>query len=79
MNEQKFRVDFLDDAKKFLDNLDEKSREKIIYSIWKASSTNDKELFKKYKTKFGNLEQNTAKRITDFLPFGTKLINRIRL
>lgn len=47
MNEQKFRVDFLDDAKKFLDNLDEKSREKIIYSIWKASSTNDKKLFKK--------------------------------
>jgi phage-related protein len=47
MNEQKFHVDFLDDAKKFLDNLDEKSREKIIYSIWKASSTNDKELFKK--------------------------------
>ncbi|NCT08567.1 MAG: type II toxin-antitoxin system RelE/ParE family toxin [Flavobacteriia bacterium] len=31
----------------FLDKLDEKSRQKIIYTIWKARSTNDKELFKK--------------------------------
>ena len=47
MNEQKFRVDFLDDVKEFFDNLDEKSRDKIIYNIWKASRTNDKEPFKK--------------------------------
>lgn len=43
----KFRVDFLEEAKVFLDSLDEKSREKIIYNIWKARSTNDKALFKK--------------------------------
>lgn len=43
----KFRVEFLEEAKEFLDNLDEKSRAKIIYNIWKARSTNDKELFKK--------------------------------
>ena len=43
----KFRVDFLEEAKEFLDNLDEKSRAKIIYNIWKSRSTNDKELFKK--------------------------------
>lgn len=47
MDELKFRVEFLDDAKHFLDSLDEKSREKIIYNIWKSRSTNDKELFKK--------------------------------
>lgn len=47
MNQQIFRVDFLEDAKEFLDNIDEKSREKIIYNIWKARSTNDRELFKK--------------------------------
>ena len=59
MDEQKFRVDFLCDAKEFLDSIDEKSREKIIYNIWKARSTNDKELFKKlqdaiweFRTKF---------------------------
>ncbi|MDR0794399.1 MAG: type II toxin-antitoxin system RelE/ParE family toxin, partial [Chitinophagaceae bacterium] len=47
MDDYKFRVDFLDDAKFFLDGLDEKARDKIMYNIWKARSTNDKELFKK--------------------------------
>jgi len=47
MNDYKFRVEFLEDAKKFLDSLDEKARDKIIYNIWKARSTNNKELFKK--------------------------------
>ena len=28
-------------------NLDDKARDKIIYNIWKARSSNDKELFKK--------------------------------
>ena len=47
MSEYKFRVEFLEEAKTFLDSLDEKSRDKIVYNIWKARSTNDKELFKK--------------------------------
>jgi len=40
-----FDVIFLDEAKEFLDALDEKTRDKIIYNIWKARSSNDKELF----------------------------------
>ena len=47
--EQKFRVEFLEEAKKFLDNLEDKSREKIYYNIWKATQINDNELFKKLK------------------------------
>jgi hypothetical protein len=47
MNKYKFWVAFLDDAKEFLDGLDEKARDKIIYNIWKARSSNDKEFFKK--------------------------------
>jgi phage-related protein len=43
----KFRVEFLEEANRFLDSLDVKARDKIIYNIWKARSTNDKELFKK--------------------------------
>ncbi|MEO9023095.1 MAG: type II toxin-antitoxin system RelE/ParE family toxin [Ginsengibacter sp.] len=43
----RFRVDFLEEAKEFLDNLEEKPRAKIVYNIWKSRSTNDKELFKK--------------------------------
>ncbi|MBP9152865.1 MAG: type II toxin-antitoxin system RelE/ParE family toxin, partial [Flavobacteriales bacterium] len=59
MDKYKFRIEFLDEAKAFLDGLDEKARDKIIYNIWKARSTNDKELFKKlqgeiweFRTKF---------------------------
>jgi phage-related protein len=59
MNDYKFRVEFLEEAKAFLDGLDEKARDKIFYNIWKARSTNDKELFKKlqdeiweFRTKF---------------------------
>ncbi|RRN76433.1 type II toxin-antitoxin system RelE/ParE family toxin, partial [Pseudoxanthomonas sp. SGD-10] len=47
MDNYKFRVELLDDAKKILDELDEKARQKIIYNIWKSRSVNDKELFKK--------------------------------
>ena len=59
MEDYKFRVDFLEEAKGFLDGLDEKARDKIVYNIWKARSSNDKELFKKlqdeiweFRTKF---------------------------
>src|SRR5690606_29500433 len=59
MDECKFRVQFLEEAKEFLDELDEKARDKVMYNIWKARSTNDKELFKKlqgeiweFRTKF---------------------------
>ncbi|WP_068243834.1 type II toxin-antitoxin system RelE/ParE family toxin [Hydrotalea flava] len=59
MDDYKFRIEFLQEAKNFLDQLDEKARDKIIYNIWKARSTNDKELFKKlqgeiweFRTKF---------------------------
>ena len=47
MDDYKFRVEFMEDAKQFLDKLDEKARDKDYYNIWKARSTNDKELFKK--------------------------------
>ncbi len=47
MDDYKFRVQFLEEAKEFLDVLEEKSRDKILYNIWKSRITNDKELFKK--------------------------------
>jgi phage-related protein len=45
----KFPVQFLEEAVEFLDNLDEKARDKVIYNIQKARRSNDKELFKKLK------------------------------
>jgi phage-related protein len=44
---KKFKVQFLKEAKDFLDNLADKPREKIIYNIRKSQITQDKELFKK--------------------------------
>lgn len=35
MNER-FRVEFMEEASEFLDSLDEKSKEKVLYNIWKA-------------------------------------------
>ena len=43
----KFKVEFLEPAYEFLETLDQKSKEKILYNIWKARSINDNELFKK--------------------------------
>jgi len=43
----KYEVRFLEPAKVFLDNLDAKSREKVLFNIWKSRETNDPELFKK--------------------------------
>jgi len=44
---KKFQVQFLEEAKEFLDKLADKPREKIIYNIRKAQVTQDKDLFKK--------------------------------
>ncbi|MEI6639066.1 MAG: type II toxin-antitoxin system RelE/ParE family toxin [Chlorobium sp.] len=44
---EKFQVQFLEEAIEFLDHLDEKARDKVIYNIQKARLSHDKELFKK--------------------------------
>jgi phage-related protein len=46
---EKFQIKFLEESAAFLDKLDEKARDKVIYNIHKARITNDKELFKKLK------------------------------
>ncbi|MFB6341963.1 type II toxin-antitoxin system RelE/ParE family toxin [Saccharicrinis sp. FJH62] len=57
----KYDVIFLINAKEFLDKLDSKTREKILFNIWKSKATNDPELFKKldgeiweFRTRFKN-------------------------
>lgn len=46
----KFRVQFLEEASEFLDDVHERAREKIIYNIKKSQVINDNELFKKLNT-----------------------------
>ena len=49
LHDFKFKVEFLEEANDFLESLEDKERDKIIYNIWKASISNDKELFRKLK------------------------------
>ncbi len=46
---EKFQVQFLEDAADFIDKLEDKARDKVIYNIQKARYSNDKVLFKKLK------------------------------
>ena len=43
----KYRIEFLDEAVDFMNELNEKAREKIYYNLRKAQITNDNSLFKK--------------------------------
>ena len=45
--EKRFTVEFLEEAIAFIDSMEEKAREKVIYNIRKAQIINDQELFKK--------------------------------
>jgi len=65
----KFEVVFLEEAIEFLDELDEKSREKILYNIDKARYVNDPKLFKKLTSliwEFRTLYQKKQYRILAF-------------
>lgn len=64
-----FEIDLLPDAVEFIENLDDKTREKIFYNIKKAQTSNDKELFKKLNDfiwEFRTLYNNKAYRLFSF-------------
>jgi phage-related protein len=65
----RFNVKFLEDCNEFLDSLDEKTRDKIFYNIWKARQVNDNELFKKLQDEiweFRTLYRKTYYRLFAF-------------
>jgi len=65
----KYRIEFLDDAVKFLNELDEKAREKIYYNLKKSQITNDNSLFKKLNDEiweFRTLYKRTQYRLFAF-------------
>jgi len=75
MDIYKFRVDFLEEAKEFLEGLDEKARDKILYNIWKARNTNDKELFKKLQDEIWEFRTNFNKTYYRLFAFWDKTDN----
>ncbi len=46
---EKFNVFFLDEVDHFLESLDKKAKEKILFNIWKARQVMDPVIFKKIK------------------------------
>lgn len=55
----KYAIIFLEWAEEFLESLDDKTRKKVLYNIWKSRDVTDPELFKKldgdiweFRTKF---------------------------
>ncbi len=64
-----FEIELLPDAIEFLENLDDKTREKIYYNIKKAQFVNDNELFKKLNDfiwEFRTLYNSKAYRLFSF-------------
>ena len=64
-----FDVELLPEAIEFLENLDDKTREKIYYNIKKSQFVNDNELFKKLNDfiwEFRTLYKSKAYRLFSF-------------
>jgi len=76
MHEYKFRVEFLEGAKQFLDGLDEKARDKIYYNIWKARMTDDRELFKKLQDEIWEFRKKFSKTYYRLFAFWDKTNNQ---
>ena len=70
--DKKFEVIFLEDAIEFLEELDNKSREKIFYNIDKASYHNDPKLFKKLTDDIWEFRTLYAKKQYRLLAFWDK-------
>ncbi len=66
---QKFRIKLLDTTVEFLNDLDEKPRDKIYYNLKKAQFSNDNTLFKKLNNEiweFRTLYKKTHYRLFAF-------------
>jgi len=70
-----FEIHFLKDAAEFLDKIEKKAKEKIIYNMWKARATRDKELFKKLNGEIWEFRTLFKKTQYRFLAFWDKSNN----
>ena len=67
------------EVEEFLDNIEEKARNKILYNIDKAKITLDPKIFKNLLKKYGNLGHSMVHYNIDYLHFGTKEIIKTHL
>jgi hypothetical protein len=69
-----FEARFLEEAAKFIAELDSKTIKKIFYNIDLAEQTNDPKLLKKLQNDIWEFRKNTRDFKSDFLHFGTRQI-----
>lgn len=65
----RFKIELLEEVEKFLESLNEKARDKIIYNLRKSLVVNDNELFKKLNDhvwEFRTLHKKTKYRLFAF-------------
>jgi len=70
--EFRFDVEFLEEVDDFLESLEEKTREKVLYNIWKARMINDSDLFKKLKDDVWEFRTNFMGKQVRLLAFWDK-------
>jgi phage-related protein len=72
---ERFKVQFLQEAADFLESVDSKTREKIIYNIRKAQVINDSELFKKLNYEIWEFRTLSNKQYIRLFAFWDKTSN----
>ena len=75
--ENRFDVDFLQEAMDFLESIDEKARNKIIYNLHKARRFNDVELLKKLNDNIWEFRTLYGKKHYRLFAFWAKDQNRL--
>ena len=71
----KYEVSFLEPAKEFLESLDPKTREKILFNIWKSRETHDPSLFKKLTSEIWEFRTRVKSKQYRLLAFWDKVNN----
>lgn len=72
---ERFKVQFLQEAADFLESVDSKTREKIIYNIRKAQVISDSELFKKLNNEIWEFRTLSNKQYIRLFAFWDKTNN----
>lgn len=70
----KFEIILPDEVWELFDNIDEKTKTKIIYNIDKSKYVNDPEYLKNLRMIYGNFVLNIGEYIIDYFHSGIKLI-----
>jgi len=73
---EKFDIVFLAEVKTFLQLLDKKVRDKVIFNLWKAKRSHDSKLFKKLNDQIWEFRTKYQKKQIRLLAFWDKRDNK---